>query len=198
MPNKPSKAKTNTTPRSNKKKFLNVITFAQLKAAYPSSSPCDITGPNQCAVKVSTALQGAGASLASFSGACCKKDRPHEGVKHVLRAQELANWLKKRYLANWPKAINITGKDWRAKIENKTGIIFFKDYWLRKEEKYPTGDHIDLWDRDGLVSNGKFVNLIRLGLELCNIDRLDASWIRQDLVYSNLAKSKQILFWEIK
>lgn len=26
----------------------------------------------------------------------------------------------------------------------KTGIIFFKDYWRRENEKTPSGDHIDL------------------------------------------------------
>lgn len=115
-------------------------------------------------------------------------------MKHVLRVEELANWLKKRYLANWPNPVDITGKDWKAKIENKTGVIFFKDYWLRKWEKFPTGDHIDLWYKDELTSGG-IAGILRFWL---GIDKLDVSWIHEEWVYSNLGDSKQILFWEIK
>lgn len=194
MPNSPSKAKTNTTPQSKKNESLNIITFAKLKAAYPSSPPCDTEAfPDQCAIKVSTALRGAGASLKSFKGVCCWQPE-HKGMKHVLRAEELANWLKKRYLANWPNPVDITGKDWQTKIENKTGVIFFKDYWLRKGEKFPSGDHIDLWDKDELTSGG-IAGILRFWL---GIDTLDVSWIHEKFVYSNLGDSKQISFWEIK
>ena len=45
---------------------------------------------NQCAIRMGVALSGAGLSLASFHGAkCWIKHSP----RHILRAQELANWL---------------------------------------------------------------------------------------------------------
>lgn len=136
-------------------------------------------------------LKGTGVSLKTFTGACCWQ---YPEMKHILRAEELANWLKKCYLANWPNPVDITGKDWQTKIKNKTGVIFFKDYWLRKGEKFPTGDHIDLWDKDELTSGG-IAGILRFWL---GIDKLDVSWLHEEWVYSNLGDSKQILFWEIK
>ena len=135
MPNKPSKAKINTILQSNKNESFNVITFAKLKAAYPSSPPCDEkVFKDQCAIKVSTALQGAGVSLKTFTGTCCWQ---HKGMKHVLRAEELANWLKMRYLANWPDPIDITGKDWQKQIKNKTGVIFLKTIGYARVKNSP-------------------------------------------------------------
>ena len=119
---------------------------------------------DQCAIRVAVALQRCGASFETYKEAICGL---HKGEKHALRAEELANWLNKRYLANWPAPTNVTGTDWQEKAKGKTGVIFFKDYWLRKGERYPSGDHIDLWNgsRFPIISVRSAVgNLLRFGL----------------------------------
>lgn len=191
MPNQKSKAVTNTKPESKKIEQKKVITFAELKANYPSEYPCDHDiFKDQCAIKLAVSLQGAGASLKTYRGRTCWM---HKGAKHALVAEELANWLSRRYLANWPEATNITGKDWEEKADGKTGVIFFKDYWLRKGQKTPSGDHIDLWDKDELTSSGLASLRRSLG-----IDAIDLTWIDDSLNYSDLRKSAKILLWEIK
>jgi hypothetical protein len=63
MPNQKSKAVTNTNQSSKKLEHKKVITFAELKKNYPSNYPCDTTAfKDQCSIKVSVSLQGAGAS----------------------------------------------------------------------------------------------------------------------------------------
>jgi hypothetical protein len=136
-------------------------------------------------------VSGYGASLKTYQGRTCWL---HKDIKHALVAEELANWLNKRYLANWPEPINIAGANWATKASGKTGVIFFKDYWLRKGEKTPTGDHIDLWDKDSLVSGG-LTGFARFTL---GISSVNLSYLNDDWNYSDLDKSTQILLWEIK
>ena len=81
--------------------------------------------------------------------------------------------------------ISVQPKMFIQVLSGRTGIVFFKDYWKREGEKSPTGDHIDLWNRDRLTSS-------------------IASWLRFSVglpsifpYYSDLSKSRQILFWPI-
>jgi hypothetical protein len=196
MPNRPNEGKTNSKYKSKKLNDSNEIIFADLKANYPTGAPCaQNVFKNQCAIKLAVSLQLAGVSLKTFHGACCGQ---HSHIKHVLRAEEFADWLKKRYLASWPNPSDITGEDWQDKAIGKTGVIFFKDYWLRKGEKSPTGDHIDLWDKDKLVSGG-VVGFTRftLGINSLDLSLIDSS-LGTNLSFSDLGKSKQILLWVIK
>ncbi|SHN60420.1 type VI secretion system amidase effector protein Tae4 [Desulfovibrio litoralis] len=200
MPNIPSKAATNNIPQSHKKEPLKVITFKELWSAYPEAAPCNKpsdgslwdeifgTNPafdNQCAIRLSVCLQHAGASLKTFKGVTCNY---HKDEKHVLRAKELAEWLDKRYLANWPKSINITSKDWRSKITNKTGVVYFANYWIPEGSKFPTGGHIDLW-------NGSRFPHYSFRSFATNVGRFNID--SPDLFYSNLDNATTILFWEI-
>ncbi len=88
--------------------------------------------------------------------------------------------------------MSLNGEDFRNKIDGKTGIVFFKDYWQRNSETGDTrtGDHIDLWDGRGLdklasQNFGENILTNTLGMYI-------------DGVYSNKEKSKEVLFWEIK
>jgi hypothetical protein len=108
--------------------------------------PCDknVFG-NQCAARMGVALGKSGVDLASFRGArCWLKHDP----RHILRAQELANWLRTQ--------TELVGKvktykkvTWEAFI-NKRGIMFIQNL---------TGsggvDHIDLWSGSSLKKGAK-------------------------------------------
>lgn len=101
---------------------------------YPNS-PCDAgLFPNQCAIRMGVALKGAGANLSSFVGAKCWKGHM---PGHVLRAQELANWLCTQVLlvGTVKKYKGVTS----ANFTGKKGIVFIKDGWG------PT-DHVDVWN----------------------------------------------------
>lgn len=189
MPSKPNKGKTQNK-ESQPKAVVNPIKFDDLKAGYPSDYPCNQQQfPDQCAIKVSVALVKAGVKMSSYE----KKERCwfHEEV-HALRAEKLAEWLKKQNVAGIPKAQDITGENWKTTVEQRTGIIFFANYWLRKGERYPSGDHIDLWDKSTLVSGGVAAFLRFFGINSLNL--------QDELGYtlSDLGKATQILFWEIK
>lgn len=107
------------------------------KHPYPDW-PCDKKiFENQCAIRMGVALNGAGLSTATFPGVKCYPNLKHS-PKHILRAQELANWLAtqtvgvgtvKKYLKK------VTSADFKG----KKGIVFIKDGW-------GATDHIDVWD----------------------------------------------------
>lgn len=58
----------------------------------------------------------------------------------------MAEWLKTSHFSWLGKVEKIDPQTFQKKIENKTGIIFFKDYWQRGNENFEkrSGDHIDL------------------------------------------------------
>ena len=62
--------------------------------------------------------------------------------------------------------------------------MFFKDYWQRGKETFDnrSGDHIDLWNKDELTGGSMLTRTI---YEFFGI-------------VSDLNKSKEILFWEVK
>ena len=104
--------------------------------------PCDKSQfQNQCAIRMSTALHLSNVDISSFAGAKCWIS--HEDVfKHILRAQELADWIHihpeifgHRKLYEKKKYPKLNHSDfWKMK-----GIIFFKDGW-------GATDHIDVWN----------------------------------------------------
>lgn len=172
---------------------MKPIIFADLWSSYPSEYPYidPQTGnpprgyENQCAIKVSTAIYGAGATMKSFKGATVSV----KGNKLSVRAEELAGWLKLQPFCGLPRIPqNITGADWQTKIKGKTGIVFFKDYWTRSSnEKIPSGDHIDLWNESKLTPG--LASFWRFTLGISSFRLIDLS---------DLGKSTEILFWEIK
>jgi len=194
-----TKVRTNDTPGSLCKVSVEPVKFADLWSAYPSSPPYldPKTGKppkgysNQCAIKVSAALHANGVEMKSFRGGNVKLN----GKTAATGATELANWLKLQPFCGLPKAPeDVTGKDWDKKIQGRTGIVYFENYWFRDgETKNPTGDHIDLWDGSGLTPNPAN-RLRRFGIS-------SIQWLPEALSqynFSDLGRSTKILFWEIK
>lgn len=53
-------------------------------------------------------------------------------------------------------AETVTGRDWQTRVKGRTGIIFFGSYWRRSlKECAPSGDHIDLWNRERLTPSAE-------------------------------------------
>jgi hypothetical protein len=196
MPNYKSTNSTNTQSDSQVKEQKNYIKFNVLWDNFPAGYPCDEnTYPDQCAIRVAVALQRCGAAFKTYKGKNFVTCSQHKDEKHALRAEELANWLEKRYLAHWPASTNVTGTDWLERVNGKRGVIFFKDYWFREGERYPTGDHIDLWNgsrfpHTSIWSAG--VNFLRFTVGLTSLG------ITPDFHYSDLAGAKKILIWALK
>ena len=200
-----TKVETNNITNSQKVINLKALKFEELWEVYPKDE-INHSGifiksvgfvedgySNHCAINVSEAFLKLDIKMKSVSrtrkcdGAC---NRPKQ---HVVSAQDLANWLLKKPFPNCPKVQKFTGKNFEENIDGKTGIIFFKDYWQRKNEKGTSrrsGDHIDLWDGRGLnklASHNMLKSILRLTLEFS----YEGSW-------SDFEKSKEVWFWEIK
>lgn len=118
------------------------------------SHPCDRNEyPNQCAIRMSVALHLSKIDLVSFSGAKCWMSH-EDDFKHILRAQELAEWMHvhpeifgHRIVLKNNKKIKLHHSDfWKYK-----GLIFIQDGWG------PT-DHIDIWN--GSEMKGGTVNYL--------------------------------------
>jgi hypothetical protein len=103
----------------------------------------------------------------------------------VAGAQELANWLGPKRLAGCPNAESYTGKAAFDRISDRTGIIFFANYWQRHGETGDarSGDHIDLWNGTRLTSAFSWAR-VHLGI----------SW---DGYLSDFRRSTRVLFWPI-
>ncbi len=134
-----------------------------------------------CAILLSECLIRSGFNLSSARGNRCWS---HSGPKHLLLAEDVANWLAKSPPVGIGKRESVTPNLFQNKLSTRTGIIFFKDYWQRGNESFQarSGDHIDLWNKNEITSSGMFVRNI---LEF--FGRV-----------SDLNKSRDIWFWEIK
>lgn len=197
-----ARIRTNTTMDSVCSVRVQAAEFATLWASYPGSPPFvdPKTGKpppgyeNQCAIKVSVAIHGVGIEMKSFRGAA----ETVNGLPAALLASQLAAWLKQQPFCGLPTSPeNVTGAEWQNRIRGRTGIVYFADYWARnaKEEAgdKPTGDHIDLWNGSRLTATGmSFFSTMgrRLGIGSLGAG---TSW-----GYSDLSRSSEILFWEIK
>lgn len=153
-----------------------MITFLNLWQKHPVAGQyvCDSTlFENQCAMRTGEALRSVGVSLAIPGLKTCvdynRRRFASHAPGHVLRAQELADVLKRT-----PSLLGTgTSRDeWKGSInknidnlKNRNGLIFIYNGWG------PT-DHIDLW-------NGHRREL-RAGLR------------------SFFGRGKAIWFWEIK
>lgn len=136
---------------------------------------------NYCAIMLSECFIRSGVNLSTFNGTRCWS---HQGKKHILLAEDLANGLKKHTPPGFGKIEKIQSDTFQKKLSDKTGVIFFKDYWQRGNEPFDirSGDHIDLWNKDEITSSSMFIRSV---LEF--IGRV-----------SDLNKSREIWFWEVK
>lgn len=178
----------------------NIIKFKDLWKHYPSDRLVHKINKdghdfsNHCAINVSHSLYKNGILLKAFNGTKCwgcpTPDKRGKGI-HAIRAQELADYLKKQPFAGCPKPESLDTKNFYDKINNKTGIIFFQNYWTRSSDsgENRTGDHIDLWDGNELASIGWVASTIRYYFPVFSEENLDMS---------DFSKSSKILFWKIE
>ena len=129
-----------------------MVNFSTLWSNHPgrSSRPCNFD--NQCAIRMGLALQNSKVNMSSFRGArCWFKHKP----RHILRAQELADWISRKpgYFGVKQVHKGVSSSDFIG----KKGIVFIKDGWG------PT-DHIDLWD--GAIMKGGSPDYFEKGKEV--------------------------------
>ena len=148
--------------------------------------PCRMAGlptyRNQCAIRTSVALKAAGLTYAQMPrGMAMCRAHPKEEM-HYIRAEELGKALNMLNIAGLPKAeILRNPKTYYHDLFGRTGIVLFRNYWFRKgEKKFPTGDHIDLWN-GSRTSSGWLM-----------------SWFFWAGYYGGYEKSSEIWFWEVK
>ncbi|MEJ2621007.1 MAG: T6SS effector amidase Tae4 family protein [Candidatus Thiodiazotropha sp.] len=103
--------------------------------------------------------------------------------KTSVTCSRFATWLKISPPSGFGKCETISSADFQSKLNDRTGVVFFKDYWLRGNESQAnrSGDHIDLWNRSRTTSSSK---LWRGIIEIFG-------------VFSDLNASKSIWFWEV-
>lgn len=158
-----------------------MATFQQLLTSYRDWTPCPGPFPDQCAIRLGQALEGAGVSTAPFKGVTCWGDPGH---RHIIRAEQLAAWIGATAFPGRGAKQMLVPKDFQSQVDGRTGIIFFKDYWTRGSESFDnrSGDHIDLW------------NINALGHDATR-------WTRgiEELFHfvSNLNDSRSISFWPV-
>lgn len=116
--------------------------------SYPTElHPCDGPWDNQCAIRVSIALQGANFDLSTYTDPTCAHG-------HARGAESLANFLW-RQIAR--PQIYTSSTSFRETARSIRGIVFFKDI---SGFRGGTGDHIDLWDK-GQTKTGEYASLSR-------------------------------------
>jgi hypothetical protein len=121
---------------------MAVPAFINLWNNYPAeSSPCDGGWPNQCAIRMSVTLN----AEQTIRVDAYTYSEPRCAHGHARGAESLANWLWLNHLGR-PR-IFTEGATAKRSLNEKTGIIFFKDCFIRKGETVQRGDHIDLWNR---------------------------------------------------
>ena len=112
------------------------------------SAPCKAGVTNQCAVRMSVALERCGFSLAAFE----PSRRIHNGrsscllsLRHVLGAQELARYLARMW-GEPEKFRRSAARNANETLAGRRGVIYFNNCFKRKKtDTIRKGDHIDLW-----------------------------------------------------
>lgn len=136
---------------------------------------------NYCAISLSECFNRSAVDLSLFPGNRCWS---HSGKKHVLLAEDLAAGLRNHLPLGFSLAEKVVPGSFQSTLSGKTGVIFFKDYWQRGSETFAnrSGDHIDLWNESRITNHSMFYRSI---IELFGL-------------VSDLNKSKEVWFWEVK
>ena len=139
---------------------MPTVQFNKLWENHPyPETPCDEEAfPNQCAIRMGISLEASNVDTRSFD-VMYPKRRCYPGFKHsprhILAAQELANWIKNNKVIFGSVKIykNVTHEDFR----DRKGIVFVKNGW-------GSTDHIDVWN--GNAMRGGLPNYFSLGKEI--------------------------------
>ncbi|MGA6135507.1 type VI secretion system amidase effector protein Tae4 [Acinetobacter dispersus] len=177
------------------------VTFKELWSKFASGSPpYQVNGSapkgfeNQCAIRMSKTLHNVGVKMSTFSQNNIKPEGKAATLGRILlngmptatRANEMAKWLDTRPVCGIAAKQVITGPNWKDKINGRTGIIFFGEYWGRdgEDEGNASGGHIDLWNKTRITGTGSYFR-IQWGIVINGI-------------WSDFSKSKRIWFYEVK
>lgn len=202
--NQTGKVNTNTkrgSVASCKMAGIVPVTFKELWDNYEGGEPpYKVNGKvppnfeNQCAIRMSKTFHNVGVKMTTFSSNVVKPEGKATTIGRILlsglstatRANELAQWLNTRPICGIGPKQDITGKNWADKIDGKTGIIFFGDYWQRDGEgaDSASGGHIDLWNKNKITGTGSYFR-IQWGIVINGI-------------WSDFSRSKRIWFFEVK
>ncbi|OZG71824.1 hypothetical protein BTA51_19580 [Hahella sp. CCB-MM4] len=137
---------------------------------------------NHCAINLSQCLNNSGIQIKAFAGTLCWSCP--SGRIHIIRAEEMAAWLKLKPFIGCPAWETYTGSNFVEKLDGRTGIIYLADYWRRgSSESSRTGDHIDLWNGTRMTDLSSYFRA-QWGL----------SW---DGYLSDYRKAKKVIFWPI-
>lgn len=200
-----ARVRTNTKRDSVCDIKVEAVTFASLWSNYARGEPYrdPKTGEvpagfeNQCAIRVSVTFHRIGLEMRSFNG---QGRILLDGKRTSVRAKELAEWLKLQPFCGLPShPENITGSDWQNKINGRTGIVFFSSYWARPGQTAANanGDHIDPWNKKTLTPSVE--SFLRFYIGINRMPTLRGIFGSQENNwFSDLGRSKEILFWEIK
>ena len=116
--------------------------FINLWNGYPKENdPCDGSWNNQCAIRMSIALNAEMSIKVNKS----TYSEPKCSHGHARGAESLANWLWKYHLKRPNRYTD--GAQCKLTLQSKNGIIFFKDCFTRAGDTKRLGDHIDLWNK---------------------------------------------------
>lgn len=133
-----------------------------------------------CAILLSECFIKSGINISTYKGKCWS----HAGQKHILLAENLAEGLRQNPPSHFGKILKVDPQNFQDKLKEKTDVIFFKDYWVRGKEEFEarSGDHIDLWNKNEITSSGMVMRSI---YEFFG-------------TVSDLNKSKEVWFWEVR
>lgn len=132
---------------------------------------------NQCAIKMSFALEAGGLSLNTFPKTRMES-RPVERLgnkkmRGALAAEELANWM----ITALGKPSKLSPDKALDSVWGKRGLVFFKDFWTRANETTPQGDHIDLWNGEQLPGHPPGSDTYKATLEYFNRSKIVMCWV---------------------
>ena len=137
---------------------------------------------NYCAILMSECFIKSGIDLSP----CPSKYKcwSHLGPRHIILAENLADWLANSPPSGFGKVEKIQLTTFQKALSGRAGVVFFKDYWQRPGESFEgrSGDHIDLWN-NSRITEGSMV--YRAIIEFLGF-------------VSDLSKSREIWFWEVK
>lgn len=124
--------------------------FDTLWANHPGRDAHPCVFENQCAIRMGVCLEKSGIDTSSFTGVRCWHGH---SPGHILRAQELANWLESK-----SDLFGHSQKSFSSSIvQGKRGILFIQNGWSGGV------DHIDLWDGKKRQMIGGELDYLKLG-----------------------------------
>jgi hypothetical protein len=108
------------------------VQFQSVWSSYPSAQmPCDGPYDNQCAIRMSIALVGAGFSFGGYTEPCCKHG-------HARGAESLAPFLSRS-----ARPERLASASAEAAVAGRTGAVIFRNLAGFRGGQ---GDHIDVWN----------------------------------------------------